>query len=332
VTRRAQTVVGLATVSLIVLVAGALWTIAGRQASTGGRASYVVGTASRPLLPPFLMFRTLAPARAHGRVAMSSPSRSDRRYVTPLQCGRVHFAGGQGVCLHEVADGTTVTYLADLFDRTLRRTQRLQLAGVPTRVRVSPDGRLAAVTTYAEEESPAGERLAIESVLIDLGDGRVVADLREFAIDAALAAAITGPIDFASVSFDKDGDRIFATLTTPLERYVVVGSLRERRLRALTANLATEALSPDGTRLVVKQRVGERGFWQLLVLDLATLTTRPLDQNGRTVDDQVEWLDDGQVIYHDATDQGTGIWVLAADGQSKPRLLLPDAFSPVVVR
>jgi hypothetical protein len=50
------------------------------------------------------------------------------------------------------------------------------------------------------------------------------------------------------------------------------------------------------------------------------------------VDDQVEWLDDGQVMYHDATDQGTGIWVLAADGQSKPRLLLPDAFSPVVVR
>ena len=236
------------------------------------------------------------------------------------------------MCLHEAADGTTVSYVADLFDRTLRRTQRLQLPGVPTRVRVSPDGRLAAVTTYAEEESPAGERLAIESVLIDLRVGRVVADLREFAIDAALAAAITGPIDFASVSFDKDGDRFFATLTTPLERYVVVGSLRERRLRALTANLATEALSPDGTRLVVKQRVGERGFWQLLVLDLATLTTRPLDQDGRTVDDQVEWLDDGQVIYHDATDQGTGIWVLAADGQSKPRLLLPDAFSPVVVR
>ena len=331
-TKRARSVSWLAAVSLIVLVAGAIGTIAGRRASTGGRASYLVGTATRPLKTPFLMFRTLAPARAHGRVAMSSLSASDRRYVTPLQCGRVHFAGGHGVCLHEVADGTTVTYMADLFDRTLRRTHRLQLAGVPTRVRVSPNGRLAAVTTYAEEESPAGERLAIESVLVDLRVGRVIADLREFAIDAALAAAMTGPIDLANVSFDKDGDRIFATLSTPLERYVVIGSLRERRLRALTAGLAAEALSPDGTRLIVKRRKGERGFWQLLVLDLATLTARALDQDDRTVDDQVEWLDDMQVIYHDATDQGTGVWVLAADGQSKPRLLLADAFSPVAVR
>ena len=329
--RQPRSVFWAATLGLSALVAAAVAGLVDAS-PTSGADERPVGTANRPIARPFVMFRTLAPARAHGRVAMMSWSRDDRRFVTALRCARVHFAAGRGLCLQEVADGMTTIYVADLFDQALRPTHRLELAGVPTRVRVSPDGRLAAVTTYAEEDSPAGERLAIESVLIDIDAGRVIADLREFALEPGPTGAIGGPFDFASVSFDKDGDRLFATLSTPLERYVVVGSLRERRLRPLVADLAAEALSPDGTRLVVKRRVGERGFWQLLVLDLATLREHPLDQDGRTVDDQVEWLDTDRVMYHDATDQGTGIWVATADGRSKPRLLVPDAFSPVAVR
>jgi hypothetical protein len=331
VNRPTPLVFWLGVASLIAMVSG-LNIALSRSARPAAAAAPHVGTMTRPMAAPFLMFRTLTPARAHGRVAMLTMSGGGRRYLTPLRCGRVHFAGGSGVCLAEHAEGTTVKFVADLFDRSFRQTHRLELAGVPTRVRVSPDGRLAAVTTYAEEESPAGERLAIESILIDLPAGRVIADLREFAIDTAEVGSISGPVDFASVSFDRDGDRFFATLSTPVQRFVVVGSIRERRLRPIKADLATEALSPDGTRLLVKRRVGERGFWQLLVLDLATLAERALDQNDRTIDDQVEWLNDDEVVYHDATDQGTQIWALAADGQSKPRLLVANAFSPVAVR
>ncbi len=111
-----------------------------------------------------------------------------------------------------------------------------------------------------------------------------------------------------------------------------MGSVRDRRLRPDAPEVGSEALSPDGTRLIVKRRLGERGFWQLGVLDLSSLVVRPVDQGGRSADDQVEWLDDRHLLYHDASEAGTSIWVVAADGQSPPRVLIPEAFSPVVVR
>jgi len=222
--------------------------------------------------------------------------------------------------------------VAEIFDRSFERQGRLALAGVPTRVRVSPDGRFGAVTTYAEEESPAGERLAIESVVIDLRSATVLADLRDFRLETVGADAFVGPFDFASVSFDRDSDRFFATLSTPTRRSLVVGSLRQRTLRPLEPEFASEAISPDGARLVVKQRVSDRGFWRVAILDLASRREQALQQGDRSIDDQVEWLDEHNVVYHDAREEGTGLWVLAADGQSGPRLLVPAAYSPAVVR
>jgi hypothetical protein len=330
VSRQQATVLGIATTSLVIAVGGAFVMVS--RAETDGGQSYRIATALKPLPTPFIMFRTLAPPRAHGRIAMAALASSDVRHLTSLRCARVAYAGGRGLCLVEEAEGMVVDHVAEIFDRSFRRVGRLALAGVPTRVRVSPDGRIGAITTYAEEESPAGERLAIESVLIDLNASQVLADLRDFRLDVSDAQTVVGPLDFASVSFDRDPDRFFATLSTPTERWVIVGSLRERRLRLLKADFATEALSPDGNRLVVKQRVGDRGFWQLGVLDLSTLIAHTVNQNGRSVDDQVEWLDNDHLVYHDANDQGTGVWVAATDGLSEPHLLIPDAFSPVVVR
>jgi hypothetical protein len=55
----------------------------------------------------------------------------------------------------------------------------------------------------------------------------------------------------------------------------------------------------------------------------------------RSVDDQVEWLDDGTVLYG-LPDPGrpgdSGIWAVASDGSSPPELLIEHAWSPAVVR
>ena len=330
-TRRETIVFSLAAASLIVSVGGALAGIRSTSSERSADHAYRLSTAVRPLPTPFVMFEALGPARAHGRVAMTPATADGTRSLTTLRCSRLSFAGGSGLCLTEEEQEGVVKNVAYVFDRTFQRGARLVLPGVATRVRVAPNGDVAAITTYAEEESPAGERLAIESVLIDLRTARTIADLREFHIDAP-DGALTGPFDFASVSFDRDGDRFFATLSTPSARYVVVGSIRDRRVRPIAPDVASEALSPDGTRLIVKRRVGDRGFWELGVLDLASLAARPVDQGGRSVDDQVEWLDDEHLLYHDASDAGTSIWVVAADGRSPPRILIPEAFSPVVVR
>ncbi len=254
------------------------------------------------------------------------------RHLTALSCGRVHFAGGAGVCLVEELAAEGVKHVVYMFDRGLARGKRIELTGVPIRARVSPDGRRAAITVYAEEQAPAGERLATESILIDVASGQVLADLREFSVANASHAPIAGPIDIASVTFLADGDRFFATLSTANERYLVSGSVMGRQLNLVRTGVGNEALSPDGKRLLVKKRVGNRGYWQLLVLELGTMSERALNQGPRSVDDQVEWLDDAHVVYHDATDEGTSIWVLPTDGVAGPRLLVADAFSPAVQR
>ena len=48
----------------------------------------------------------------------------------------------------------------------------------------------------------------------------------------------------------------------------------------------------------------------------------------RSIDDQIEWLDDRQVLYGD----GSTIWVAAADGTGEPRKFLSQAASPTVLR
>ena len=291
-----------------------------------GRAAVMLGELVLP--PPFLIFRTLAPRDAHGRVAMLPLSSDDpTRHLTPLSCARVHYARGAGLCLvYERVQDVTV-YAAYTFDRWLRRRQRIPLGGVPTRARVSPNGRRAAVTTYAEEESPQGERLVTQSVIIDMRAGRVIGNLRDFRVVNDGQPAITGPVDLSSVAFEGDGDRFFATLTTPTERYLAAGSVNERRITAIRAGVANEALSPDGNHLIVKRLVSESGFWQLAVIDLRTWAERDLKQGTRSVDDQVEWLDNDHVMYHDVVDDTTAIWMLPIDGITGPSVFVRDAFS-----
>jgi hypothetical protein len=63
------------------------------------------------------------------------------------------------------------------------------------------------------------------------------------------------------------------------------------------------------------------------VLDLASGRETPLAET-RSVDDQVEWLDDGRILYGLQGD----IWVVPADGSGTPQVYLADALSPAVVR
>jgi hypothetical protein len=201
-------------------------------------------------------------------------------------------------------------------------------------VRVAPNGRRASITIYAEEEGPEGERLATNSVIVDLESGKVLADLREFHIDGGTVLPALGdePRDFSSVTFERDSDRFFATLTMSVERFLIAGSVDQRQAKVLRAGVASEALSPDGHHLAIKRVVGERGFWQLAVIDLRDSSTRDLRQDSRSVDDQVEWWDDRHVLYHDIDGETTSIWILPVDRDAGPRVAIKDAYSAAVQR
>ena len=63
------------------------------------------------------------------------------------------------------------------------------------------------------------------------------------------------------------------------------------------------------------------------MLDLASGRETPLAEP-RSIDDQLEWLDDAHVLY--GVDNTT--FVLPADGSGTPAVFLANADSPAVVR
>jgi hypothetical protein len=140
------------------------------------------------------------------------------------------------------------------------------------------------------------------------------------------------------VTFARDSRHFYATLRTGGKTYLLEGDLASRQARVLRENVECPSLSPDNTRLAFKKREGGGVgpiTWRLPVLDLQTLEDRPLAEK-RSVDDQVEWLDDHHILYSlpetIEASAGTDTSVVPADGGGEPRLFMPKAYSPVVLR
>ncbi len=110
------------------------------------------------------------------------------------------------------------------------------------------------------------------------------------------------------------------------------GDLATKKATVLRDGVECPSISPDGTRIAFKQRTSDGGAdlptWQPAVLDLSTLKDHPLAET-RTVDDQIEWLDNSTVAY--AVDTGIGapsIYAAAADGTGAPASLSPTPTRP----
>jgi hypothetical protein len=94
------------------------------------------------------------------------------------------------------------------------------------------------------------------------------------------------------------------------------------------------ALAPDASRIAYKKRVmeGNRLKWRLAIRTLGRADERVLPGETRSVDDQVEWLDNETILYGAPDDGRAGsasVWALPIDGGTASRLI-PDAFSPAV--
>jgi Tol biopolymer transport system component len=205
--------------------------------------------------------------------------------------------------------------------------RRLSLTGLPSRARVSPDGRYGATTSFVTGHSYAQDTFSVQTLIIDMGRGKVLADLeKDFTVLRDGKPIKEVDFNFWGVTFTRDSDRFYATLRTGGKTYLLEGSVRARRARVLRQNAECPSISPDNTRLAYKKRVS--GQWRFHVLDLKTGVEIALaETNG--VDDQVEWLDNDNVLY--AFAPPAAIWVLPADGSGSPRKFLSQALSPAVV-
>jgi hypothetical protein len=279
--------------------------------------------AARAAKRPTIVFRSTA---HHGQLAIAAGPQSSAPTLSALRCDRVYFAGGRGLCL--ARGGFPVGARAEIFGPDLRVRHTVQLTGIPSRARVSADGRYGAVTLFVTGHAYDPGSFSTQTTIIDLSTGQKIADLERFTVLRANTQVTAVDVNFWGVTFARDSDRFYATLATGGKTYLIRGSVRQRLARVIHENVECPSLSPDGTRIAFKKRTGSKGTtWRLTVLDLATMRETPLTEQ-RSVDDQAEWLDDGRVLYG----VDGSVWAARADGTGEPRRYIAGADSPVAVR
>ena len=293
---------------------------------------------------PYMLFRSTAPGDGYGHLGSMALDAAEAapapRFIGELQCERVHVAAGRGICL-EARRGALTTYLAHIFDDKLVVRQSVELAGTPSRARMSADARLAAFTVFVSGHGYENPGFTTATSVIDTSTGAFVIDnLEKLEVSRNGAPFKAVDFNFWGFTFARDGRRFYATLGTAGKMYLVEGDLTTRQMRVIRDDVECPSLSPDNTRIAFKRRIptGAGGFvWQLQVLDLASGSVTPLSKEVRSVDDQVEWLNDREIVYALPKDgpqpsAQTDVWALAADASLAPRLLAAGAYSPAVVR
>jgi hypothetical protein len=248
------------------------------------------------------------------------------RKTTRLPCERVYFTASRGLCLLSRQGPFGTGYEITIAGPDFKRRHKLRLPGIPSRARVSPDGRYGATTAFVSGHSYAQDNFSTQTVLIDMNRGKVLADLeKDFTITRNGKVIKEIDFNFWGVTFARSNRRFFATLRTGDTTYLLEGDIALRRARVLHENVECPSISPDNTRIAYKKWLGDR--WRLHVLDLETMKETSLAEE-RSVDDQVEWLDNDRILYGIKPDT----WVVQADGAGTPRRFLSNALSPAVVR
>jgi len=137
--------------------------------------------------------------------------------------------------------------------------------------------------------------------------------------------------NYWGVSF-VDSDQFYATLGSAGQTSIVEGRVSTSRLDVVAENASCPEVSPDGSKIVAKEQRGD--VFQLVLIDTETGARRDLGET-RSVDDQVEWLDDANILYGMANlDEGTDaqpvfdIYALNISPGSSPQLIIPFADSP----
>jgi hypothetical protein len=263
-----------------------------------------------------------------GELALAPVSAPGRRTLLGMRCDRAYFAGGRGLCITR-GSGFAAGYKAEVFDSHLNVLHSVGLTGIPSRARVSADGRYGSTTFFQTGHSYASSgAFSTATTLIDMRTGHEIANLEDFTTADGSKVITAVDVNYWGVTFAPgDSDRFYATLATGGKTYLIEGSVKDRQAHVLRSNVECPSLSPDGTRIAFKKRTGSQTRpWHLTVLDLATMRETSLSEP-RSVDDQAAWLDDQHVLYN----VDGPVWEARADGTGRPQRYLATAESPAAV-
>jgi Tol biopolymer transport system component len=318
-------------------IAGALLLVAGgyltvgllREAPHPGAAAPAAATSPLLTQPHLLYLIPSGGDPTQNRVAASFLDDSGANQIKmDLNCSRVYFAGGHGVCLGQSAAGQGTFFGADF-----KPKGTFSQPGVPSRTRVSPDGRWGAATVFVTGHS-YNSGFSTRTVIYQMANGRG-GDLESYVVTSDGHRIESPDFNFWGVTFSPSpSGRFYATLGTGGHTYLLEGDANKRTATVVRDHIECPSLSPDGTRIAYKYRFGNppQG-WRLHVLNLRTMADTELAES-RTVDDQAEWLDERTVLYGLPVPGilDSDIWSVPADGTGTPVKFLAHAASPAVVR
>ncbi len=326
----AVVVLGLAAVYLVRARSLATAELDGSGPSTGGTLD-----AGQVLASPHVVFRDSELGANYGRLAavpLTDPE--GPRALFPLTCERSYAVASAAVCI-TAKRGVVQTFGISMLDADLQTRSTGTLVGLPSRARMSRDGSLVATTTFVTGHSYAQGSFATETII--RRNGTSVGNLEKWDVQVDGRRLKAVDLNLWGVTFAADGDTVFVTAAWGGTTRLMKGSISARTLTSIQRDAECPSLSPDGSKVAYKKRLGSSkpGVWRIAVLDLATMQ-ETLTADTRSVDDQVEWLDDTHLLYalprpgSEAT--VTDIWQVAADGSGEARVFIERGSSPAVVR
>lgn len=283
-----------------------------------------------------LYFRSTALGLDFGRLAYLEKDSLEPQYHASLSCEAVHVSGGRGLCLS--ADrGVLTTYTAYVFDANSDAVLgEFTLGGAPSRTRVSSDGNIAVSTVFVTGHGYDSVDFSTQTMLYDLVAMAPIADLESFTVVLDGETISQPDFNFWGVTFVAGEDRFFATLSTGGEHYLVKGDVASQTVSVVRNRVECPSVSPDGSKVAYKRRrISEEGIgWDIHVLLVSDgRDIRLVDE--RSIDDQLEWLDNERVLYSvpdTSSPAVTNVWVSNADGSGIATVFLENAYSPAVVR
>jgi hypothetical protein len=310
---------------------GAFAFASSRGATTDDGADLVDAAAASG---PRIVFRSTQPGADYGLVGsvpLSDPSA--QRTMTDVACDRVYATGTISMCLR-IDRGALTTFSANLLDESGKTTKSWPLPGIPSRTRISADSSLVAYTAFVTGAAYATVGFST-ATHIATASGKDLGNLEDFEllIDGERVTAVDR--NFWGVTFGSDDNLFYATAATGGHTWLVRGDLAKRSMTAIRETAECPSLSPDGTRVAYKKNVstGATPHWAIAVLDLSRNRETILPER-RTMDDQVEWLNDDTLLYglpHDGTVGDSDVWSIDSDGSAPPALFIEHAWSPSVV-
>jgi hypothetical protein len=299
----------------------------------------------RLLGAPHILFSHTHRDADYGHLAVAAlDTPNGAREVAQLKCSRVSFGLDRGVCVQPRPNaagnagngGNNDAYDAVIFNNGLWPVHTLPLTGTVSRTRSSADGRYGAVTTFltGQAHGYAAASFSTQTLMIDMRAGTSLGDLEQFTVLRESQPFRSADFNFWGVTFAaSDSNTFYATLRTGTTYYLVRGEVAKRTMTVVAENVECPSLSPDEKTIAFKRRVNPMpNAWRLFVLDLATMTDKPVAMVGNYVDDQVEWLDSTHILYALPHLGTSDVWVAPIDASAPARLLIRDAESPIVVR